>query len=143
MTYIKVNTTSHEHITRQADSDDSWDRGDTVRDWHFNYVSIVKEDDWFDLIVPFDLSKGDTVFVVAAIYTTGDSFGTDVRAHVEYIDAFLSVEKAKECYNQITGSNTKVKWIREDGSEATLGYVPWIGYFESLDYVVCELLTVR
>lgn len=151
-TYLSVNSSCHEYVTREGNREDPWDRDDTSCDWSFHDVSIVGSNSSFDLIAPFDLKSGDRVWVVLAVYSTGDSFGHDDRACCEYIDVFLDENKALDCVRAIektSGSrwddNTEYasKWVREDGSEGKLDYVPWNGYFESLDFVNCERLEVK
>jgi hypothetical protein len=151
VTYLRVNSECREYVTREADRTDEWDRDDTARDWSFRNVYIVDEKASWDLALPFEVKQGDDVYVVLAIYSTGDSFGRDERYSVEYIDGFLDKVKARVCWDVVEASrksyddhtDKKVAWIREDGSEGKLDYVPWNGYFESLDDVHCEYLEVR
>ena len=148
--YLRVDADKREYVTREA-TEDQWDRDDTDASWEFNHVTIASENGWFDLTVPFDVKKGDDVWVVVAIYSTGDSFGRDDRACAEYIDAFLDKHKARECRDAIEKTrkswddreDKKAEWIREDGSVGKLDYVPWNGYFEHLDDVECVYLEVR
>jgi hypothetical protein len=151
VTYLRVDADKREMITRECDHEDRWDRDDTASEWTFNSVSTVEEDSYFDIVVPFEVKRGDKVWVVSAIYSTGDSFGTDDSACCEYIDAFLDKSKADACREVVLEKSVKdrrnfnndsVKWIREDGSESVLQYAPWNGYFESLDEVRCEHLEV-
>ena len=128
MMYLRVNSTWYQYVTRESDPDETWDRDDTCSDWSFLSASVTEERDGWDLIVPFDAKNGDTVWVVAAVYSTGDSFGRDDRACVEYIDAFLDSHKARDCARAVEASrkswndhtDKEVKWIREDGTEAKL-----------------------
>lgn len=150
-TFLRVNSERHEYVTREGDRDDEWDRDDTASDWTFRNVYIVDEKSNWDLVLPFDVKEGDDVWVVSAVYSTGDSFGRDDRACVEYIDGFLDKHKARACARAIEASRKSyddrteknAEWIREDGSEAKLDYVPWNGYFESLDDVNCDYLEVK
>lgn len=149
-TYLRVNSEYREYITRHA-TEDQWDRDDTARDWHFRNVYIVDKNAAFDLVVPFDLKPGDDVWVVLAIYSTGDSFGRDDRYSVEYIDGFMDKHKARDCARAVEATEKRwddhtdkdANWIREDGSAGKLEYVPWNGYFESLDNVECLYLEVK
>ena len=148
--YLKVDADKREWTTRVA-TEDRWDRDDTDASWTFNYVSIVEEKGYLDLVVPFEVKKGDDVWVVVAIYSTGDSFGHDDHACVEYIDAFLDKHKARACRDAVEKTRKSwddrtdkdVSWIREDNTVGKLDYVPWNGYFESLDEVQCVYLEVR
>ena len=150
-TYLCVNYDCHEYVTREGNRDDEWDRDDTARDWSFRNVFLSEEKSAWDLCLPFEVKQGDDVWVVLAIYSTGDSFGHDERACVEYVDAFLDKHKARDCARLVEASqksyddrtDKEVKWIREDGSEGKLDYVPWNGYFESLNEVECLYLEVK
>lgn len=151
VTYLRVDYDKSEWVNREADPEDRWDRNDTAASWTFNHVSIVKENEYWDVAVPFEVKEGDWIYIVAAIYSTGDSFGHDEAACCEYIDAFVDKHRADDCarameftlksYNDRT--EKKAVWAREDDSIGKLDYVPWNGYFESLDEVRCEKLEVR
>lgn len=151
MTFLRVNSECDRYVTREARSDDEWDRDDTATDWNFRNVYIVDENSSWDLVLPFDVKQGDDVWVVAAVYSTGDSFGHDRGYCVEYIDGFLDKHKARDCARAIEATqksfddrtDKEAKWIREDGTEGKLDYVPWNGYFESLDEVHCVYLEVK
>jgi hypothetical protein len=151
VTYLRVNYDKDVWVTRKCDPEDRWDRDDTAASWTFNHVSIVKESDPWDIVVPFEVKAGDNVYIVAAIYSTGDSFGHDDAECCEYIDAFINEYKANDCTRAIEltqksyhdRTEKKAVWVREDDSIGKLDYVPWNGYFESLDEVRCEKLEVR
>jgi hypothetical protein len=102
-TYLRVNYNKDTWVTREA-TEPEWDRDDTDSSWSFNHVEVVTEKDSWDFAVPFDVKVGDTVYVVAAIYSTGDSFGHDDRYYCEYIDAFLLFSNALACSNVVIAS---------------------------------------
>lgn len=141
-TNVMVVSRRSETVTRQADSDDRWDRDDTFTDWYVTGIKVVPKEDYFDVIAPFDVNKRDWYWLVYAVYSTGDSFGSDQDGCMEILDLFMDGDKAQACADSVDGSNSSVTWIREDGSEGKLAYVPWNGYFESLSYVRCEKVTV-
>lgn len=149
---LKIDFDRYEFVTRSADSEDQWDRDDTCTDWTARNIELVTSDKaYFDVIAPFEVKLGDSLIVVYAIYSTGDSFGHDERGCKEIIDVFKSPEKAADCVRAIEAtqngyndySEKSAEWIREDGSQGKLDYVPWNGYFESLDGVYAELLAVK
>lgn len=141
-THVSVVSNRYETVTREADSDDRWDRDDTLTEWHVSGIKVVPDRDYFDVIVPFDVDKQGWYWLVYVIYSTGDSFGYDQNGCMEVLDLFIDGSKAQACADAVSGDNTSVTWIREDGSEGKLGYVPWNGYFESLSYVRFEKVAV-
>ena len=150
-TYLKVKTHIQCYTTRVADSTDRWYRDDTATSWELNHVNLSSEYSYWDVCVPFVVNPGDDVWIVAAVYSTGDSYGHDEGACIEYIDAFFDKHKARECARVVNltrkdyhnHTEKKLEWTREDGSTAKLSYVPWNGYFESLDKVFCDCLEVK
>lgn len=148
-TYLKVNFDIREEVTRAA-TEDEWDRDDTYTSWTLEDVAVVPESGYFDVISSFEVNPGDTLLVVYAVYSTGDSFGRDDCGAMEVIDVFKSADKAAECVKAIENSASRydsknvsdASWVREDGSDTKLDYVPWNGYFESLEHVRCELAKV-
>ncbi len=141
-THVQVVSGKRETVTRAADTDDRWDRDDTHTEWDVRGIKVTSELEYFDVIAPFDVNDQSWYWLVYAIYSTGDSFGHDADACMEVVDLFASHDKAQACANSIDGSKSSVTWIREDGSEGKLSYVPWNGYFESLSYVRCEKVMV-
>jgi hypothetical protein len=149
---LTIDFDRYEYITREADREERWDRDDTATDWTARSIQLVTRDkDYFDVIAPFKVQLGDSLIVVYAIYSTGDSFGHDSRGCKEIIDVFKSTEKAADCVRAVQAtendhndySQKEAIWVREDGSEGKLDYAPWNGYFESLDGVYAELLQVK
>lgn len=151
MTYLDFYFGCREEISREPYEDDEWDRGDTYTSWTLEGCSIKEEGEYFDVIAPFEVKSGDRVIVVYAIYSTGDSFGRAEGACKEVIDVFKDINKASDCVRAVEKTykswddhtEKKVEWIREDGSEGKLDYVPWNGYFESLDSVRSEIIEVK
>lgn len=151
MTYLDFYFGCREETTREPYKDDDWDRGDSYTSWDLLGCSIKEEGEYFDVIAPFEVKSGDSVIVVYAVYSTGDSFGHDEGACKEVIDVFKDMDKAEACVRAIESTTKswddrtekKAEWIREDGSAGKLDYVPWNGYFESLDYVRAETVEVK
>lgn len=120
---------------REPDGD-GWDRGDT----HFipTELRAVPNDGAFDLAV----KPGDEIYVIVAVYDTGDTFGRKAMRH-EVMGAFAALDEAKPVYRKYmefadpNPSPTKpiVSWgFEHDGKHY---YVPWLGYFER--YVDCYI----
>lgn len=123
----------YEITEREADSDDSWDRGDTQTTWSFNEV-LLGDDVGYGRGETFetkdDYNVGDTICLVIAVWSTGDSFGHDRDACSEVFGAFKTIEEAEEFEKKLRGKED----IMVEDSDYPL-YRPWTGYFESLSYI--------
>lgn len=124
----------YEATTRDPYPDDSWDRGDTEFILH-DIIVRLDEHGEFDL----DVSAGDTVYAVVAVYDTGDTFGRDERRH-SVMGLFDKVEDAEivhEKYKGFVPHHSRRERITAWGfvHDEVHYYVPWLGYFER--YVDC------
>jgi hypothetical protein len=159
---LYVNTTHYQEVTRCA-TEPEWDRDDTYTSWTVDGVSLSKNTGWEQEEVPVDfgVEKGDTVYLLYAIYSTGDSFGRDDCANLENILIFKDHEKAEAAKKAIRNHYDRCnRWYDGDDkiedfnqqfslmlkTETGLEYelhVPWTGYFESLDRVEVEPFVVE
>lgn len=72
-----------------------------------------------------DFEEGDKIFVVYAIYGTGDSLGFDDHVAFEILGGFHSKEDAEKLRN-----------VFLSGDVNKIGYIPpWEGYFEDLSEI--------
>jgi len=134
---IYLNTYSHSISTRDADTDDEWDRGDTHTSWTFGDAYVSDDKKYGEYIeVDFDVKRGDTVYLIGVIWSDGDSFGHDDCSRFELFAAYKDKDKALEAVKILEDTSTG-SWDKKiklpDGYELT--YIPWNGYFESLDSV--------
>lgn len=114
--------------TRDADTDDEWDRGDSRTTWYFGSVSLEKTGSWYDCFeTSFDVQKGDMLYLVIAIWSTGNSFGHDDGASMEI---FYASKDSSEAYRV---ANLLEKGKDQNGEPMT--YIPWNGWFESLNEI--------
>lgn len=101
--------------------------------------------------IDFDVSPGDVVFVVVAVYTTGGTFG-QTRGNTEVVRVYNDGDKAFRLKTAIQENNSKIHqnkysddseyWKFDfEGDEIYAG--TWKGYFESLDGVHVETEVVR
>lgn len=141
MPMIDILHDRYTYITRERNPDDEWDNDDTAADWTIRGIRVV--DRGGDFEVPFEIEKGKTYFLVMADYDTGDSFGRYCN-YLEFIDLFQTAEAAeaalKALGKPLTGkpgqSDWEYKYSREyvrDNGETVKVYIPWEGYFESLN----------
>ena len=90
-----------------------------------------------------DCKVGDDVYVLWAIWSTGDSFGFAEGGQSEVIGVFKNEKLAndnKRLLNDATHGIVKI--VTDDGSKFEY-YIPWGGYFENLDEIKVEKRTIK
>jgi len=164
---VFVVLSSSQHETRTRDPDDRWDRGNTHTDWSIKGLAINGDEkrtrNNYELIptVVLSSSNGDekrtrnnyeliptdvevningAYFLVYAIYSTGDTFGSDDCGRFEPIALFTTLEKAKACQKACEDKDVK-SFLHENGEKETI-YRPWLGYFEYLNDLDIEVVRV-
>lgn len=126
-TYIKFDVQVETYNIGGYDPEDSWSRDSTEGSCYVTGATIVEKDGYDTLGVEEDISRGDTIYLVWAEYTTGDSFGSD-GGNYELLEVFIDKQMA---------------WDRVSYWENISDYsVPWNGYFEYLDGVRVSALEV-
>lgn len=111
-----------------------------------SFDSISRCAKYPDVICPIKFKEGDKCYVVWVEYSTGDSFGHADRGSVESIGVFKDYACAEELQEQLLKFNPDVntndwenkyrfEYQTSDGQEFKIGFVPWVGYFETLDEV--------
>ena len=139
---------AHTTVSREAESDDQWDRDDTSTSWSV-YGLVISDNKPTgygseEIDVPDDFCKVDDIlYAVYAVYSDGDSFGRDDGHNLEFIMAYKSkeaAEKAKKILESCKDYNCEIEL--ENGKTLTFG-IPWNGYFESLDYINVEEFQVH
>ncbi len=136
--YVVLDVTESSHVTREKSSDDDWDRDDTHTDWSINGLRIGTNAALYGVPVG-DVNAGDTVQALWAIYSTGDSFGSDVDGALEFIGVNKDPEIANMNYVNL---NSGSDFFVNDKGESIKIYVPWNGYFESLTGIYQETFVV-
>lgn len=127
-TYIKFDVQVETYSIGGYDPEDSWSRDSTEGSCYVTGATIVEKDGYDTLGVEEDISSGDTIYLVWAEYTTGDSFGRDA-GNYELLEVFTDAQAA---------CDRVAYW--ENISDYS---VPWIGHFESLDGVHVTTLEVQ
>jgi len=115
----------------RLDSEDRWSsRADEHTEWELTGATLEPGDDWNreEVVLEQEVHTGDPIWVVYVRYQTGGTFGTRYGAGA-IVKAFLSLEEAQQCAESITQGTYK-------------GYKCWEGYFERLEYVIVEELTI-
>jgi hypothetical protein len=143
MTYLHLNVSKFTWETRQADPYVRYDRADTVTQWDVHGISLSDKDGEYALPVDFPVQVGDKVYVVYAIYSSGDTFHRDVSSNFEVISFHKNYDiamKNQEALQELH-KNAQMQ-IEYDSGAVVKRYCPWDGYFESLDNVIVEVYTV-
>jgi hypothetical protein len=126
--YLKFDVEVNTWVTRESDPDDQWDNDSTDGTVTVSACHLVERDEYKALPCSFPAKPGDTIYLVWAQYSTGDSFGS-YGAQYELCAVFNNPDEAEK---------------EKDRLENTSDYsVPWTGYFESLDSLNVESFVVQ
>jgi hypothetical protein len=142
MSFLKLEYKSYTDVTREADFEDEWNHDSTSTNWIFNNLKLLDRDEYGLVSVDYEVKKGDTLYPLIAVWSTGDSFGNDDGAQMEMFTVYRTYEeadKAKKIMEKAGNSSCKI--LDGDGKEIEF-YPPWVGYFESLDYIDIDKLEV-
>lgn len=158
MKYLDARIETFNHVTEEPLSYDGWERGNTNCD--VRVINLIEREDetGVDVVAEED---SDSYYFLYVIYETGDSFGRD-GGNFEPIGAYVDLSVAEENRRRILehydefkspfpskkkNKNSKhesqfsVSLKRENGDEFEM-HVPWAGFFECLQSVDIELLSV-
>lgn len=148
-----------EYITYDSstyDPTDKWSRQSTDTKWSFSHAIVTYEYTDANLYLTDDEEIPGLLYLVSVIYNTGDSFGRDIGKQIEHLAVYVNYEDAlnlqklvieqdEACkkYNRGRYGSNKSRTKFEDtlmipngnGTETKLAYIPWHGYFESLNSV--------
>ena len=130
------------------DDGDAYTRGDSSTS---HSIIGIFPSEYGDIVTDIDVSKNPDVYLVYAIWSTGDSFGRDSGKNLTPVHLFDSRDKAEACLKAIEDHNKNryeilnrsvagdysVHFIGNDGTPM-IEYAGWIGYFEGLDYADIE-----
>jgi len=149
MRYFKVLYDTYRHSVGGSDPDDEWSRDSTKGNVTVKGIKEVDEKEYSDLV----LSDGplDNVYLLWCEYTTGDSFGRD-GGQFEGVMLHRTLEAARENARRIRAHNqgegkkcTKgafsVTLLTDEGEEF-MCHTPWNGYFERLDGINVEKVSL-
>lgn len=148
-TALKVPVSTYTQNLGGSVDDDEWSR-DSYSDSNsldgYAYITDKVVDSYYDIVpVGAEVKPGDIVYVLWAEYSTGDTFHRHDGKY-ELIAAFVDPELAHKNAQACRGSRDDDGWSMnielDDGS--TFSYhIPWLGYFESLEGIRVESLTVK
>ena len=124
--------------------------GEQFGDWSSSYTNNLKDivrktNEYPDIVSSLDIAPGTRALIVWAIWSTGDSFGRSAGSNAEAFGIFTDIKSAdelKEALELHTDCDNERSLTTSDGQEFKIGYMPWDGYFESLDGVRIDVVTV-
>lgn len=144
---IRIEDDTYGERTRSADPDDEWDRDDThtshvIRGFHAEPEEGAR---FTDLWVPYEPEYGVDYYLLYVVYSTGDSFGHDSGEGIEIIGLYTKDEldvarenrKRIEDHDNAKDQDFHVDLLTPSG-QTFQQHTPWIGYFESIDYIELE-----
>lgn len=137
-TYIKFEVDQRSWNVGGSDPDDEWSRDSYDGEVIIVGAELVEEDNYNTLGTEHEFAVGDVCYLVWAQYSTGDTFARD-GGQYELLEVYPTREAAEErqkVYENLTDS-------RSDDVGQAIGYVPWLGYFEYLDFVEVKALVIQ
>lgn len=117
-------------------------------------IDKLPDEDSFEVVSELDLPSGSEAWIVWIVWSSGDSFGWAENRHAEvlaifdhewYANAFADYVRNGdyESNNSFLGGTGKpFTFQSEDGQEFKYDYIPWDGYFESLEAVHVDKVKV-
>lgn len=137
--------------------DHSYYSEESYGDWHESYTNRLENfaahtDEYPDVASIHNIDAGQGALVVWIEWSSGDSFGHGDRNNAEVMGLFRDPESANFLKQQIESwtPNDKAKWDQAksyhfktpDGQEFQSGFAPWAGYFDTLESVNIDAVTV-
>lgn len=134
-TTLYIDRASSTRVTRVGSG--KWDNDDTYTSWELGDVWLQKDSaesynyEMYELDQHADV--GDIVYVVFAVWSTGDSFGSYEGAGAEVMFVSKDPDVAyfvMRTLQNATGYSEKITW--NNGQTRPI-HIPWNGYFEQLN----------
>ena len=120
---VYVNLTSYTEVTREHDPSDRWSGEDTYTSWTVTGLSRNKPNGNYRA-VDIEYEPTGIVYLVFAVYSTGDSFGLAEGGGFEVIDLYQTYEEASACANALEKDKknfVKIKELNEIVKMSNLG----------------------
>lgn len=145
-TDLAVSYSTNSWTTRERNPDDEWDRDNTASEHTMQNICIAGQFNYPTITYPGVVEPGEKVYLVYAVYSTGDSFGHDEDRCVELVSVHKNIDVARENLQKIQASKdddytSKLVLSQDNGQTWTIN-PPWCGYFESLTYARVAGFTV-
>jgi len=120
--------------------------------WSSSYSNrfdcVAKTDKYPDISSSLDIAEGEDCLVVWAEWSSGDSFGSGDRNNTEAVAVFKDYSCAKLLKELLLKHNDgnsghEFEHTFSDGQTIKLSWVPWSGYFETLNEIRVEKTFVQ
>lgn len=104
-------------------------------------VTITKE--YPDIVTTLAVGAGDTVYVVWAEWSAGDSFGIDIKRYYETFGVFRDMASARQLDQAL--QQRKLKTVdTDDGQHFRLPVPrPWGGFYDRFENIHIHETTIR
>ena len=143
--HVKHNETCDYHnVFEDDDMDYSWESGFTHTIFGV-YKKKPKDNDfrYEAFTVDFDAERGDHVYVVTMIYSSGDSFGCAFGKH-EVLWVFSDLDLAERlCEKVRRGKDDETMSIKTESGKKVKMSNPVSGYFEGLMSVEIDIFIIQ
>lgn len=125
---------------------------DDAEEYHHEYTTfsvegITIDNKHLDIETSLDIKKGEKIYLLYVVYTTGDSFSTNHGGSIEFINVYRDIEIAKENERRIKEfeetNDYHIDLKTSNGEGEYRIYTPWVGYFESIDYIEIKEFIVQ
>lgn len=139
---LVLETYCEKWVTTESDPEDQWSADSHQESTSVHGIALSKPSQEPDVVATFTPSEGDEVYLLSAVYGTGDSFHHDSGLFfaVAVFKTPLLAEFAKAAI-LAAREYPMVSFFEEDGSLRRL-HSPWHGYFETLERVEVKRLIV-
>lgn len=125
------------------DPSDSWDRPDTNAEYIGTNVYFTNAQNptgtMYGADFESDAEVGDKVYVVIAKYSTGDTFGHD-GGQIDVMNVFKERYEADSLIAYLQSKKGNTYSCKFGGKDY---YIPWNGYFETLEDLFIEECVVQ
>ncbi len=143
--YVKILKKSNTEVTREA-TEEMWD-GDDLQHYHtFNGIERGSEMNW-DFILNEPIEENATYYLIYVLHSAGDSFHSEsgclcmVQFVKDYEDA-VAIRNAINNDLKVEGYSIKLT-LPKSGKEIQICTSSWKGYFEHLESINIETLTLK
>lgn len=105
------------------------------------YLATTNNGYDYDSLTISDSLNGKEVHYCYATINTGDSFNSNRRDRIELLFVSESSVDAQKAYTEIRKSDNSSVIVHLDGKDVEI-YLPWQGYFDSLEDIELETTTL-
>jgi len=144
---VKIDKISRQHVTQESAPDERWDSNDFEWEHDIQGFIVVGEKGYWDFVMEND-PKGKTLYLVYALYKTGDSFHHEenkiclVGLYEDELDAITVMDALEFDYKKNADSSEPIRiQLPKKGMEEVIATSTWKGYFERLNTVNVEPIT--